>query len=273
LTSKPPITRSENRVQVFISSVMDDEMKAWRVAAVEALQPVPYLFTWAFEFTPPSSEAVDTAYLRKVRESQFVLWLAGASTTTPVRNEVSEALRTHRRLLVFRLPFEERDAATLALLEATPEKWSPELDSIEEFQTVLRDAIADEVVRVLEEVPSLAPLAQYERLGRESRARCASRWVMAGIERSEALAWAGDATVSPLPARLQDRQAMGLLTLVGGMGAGKSLCADRWFQQCVSWSADDHEAPVPVYLEAGDVSLPLLDAIRVGAKDLGDVDV
>jgi hypothetical protein len=252
---------------------MDDEMKAWRVAAVEALQPVPYLFTWAFEFTPPSSEAVDTAYLRKVRESQFVLWLAGASTTTPVRNEVSEALRTHRRLLVFRLPFEERDAATLALLEATPEKWSPELDSIEEFQTVLRDAIADEVVRVLEEVPSLAPLAQYERLGRESRARCASRWVMAGIERSEALAWAGDATVSPLPARLQDRQAMGLLTLVGGMGAGKSLCADRWFQQCVSWSADDHEAPVPVYLEAGDVSLPLLDAIRVGAKDFGDVDV
>lgn len=251
---------------------MDNDMEAWRVATVDALQSVPYLFAWAFEFTPPSSEAVDTAYLRKVRESHFVLWLVGSRTTTPVRNEVREAVANRKRLLVFRLPCAERDAETLDLLEETPTKWSSELGSIEDFRAVLRNAIGDEVFRALREVPGLAPLAYYDRLGRESRARCASRWVTAGIDRSEALRWASDPAVPRLPSRLRDGVAMGLVTLLGSMGAGKSLCADRWLQQCTSRSAEDRGAPVPIYLEADNVSLPLLDAIRVAARDLGIVD-
>ena len=72
------VYRSENDLLVFISSRMNHEMGPARIIAVDAIKRVECVRPWAFEFTPASSESADDAYLRKVREADFVVWLVGS---------------------------------------------------------------------------------------------------------------------------------------------------------------------------------------------------
>ncbi|MGH7488948.1 MAG: hypothetical protein ACREMY_25595, partial [bacterium] len=92
----------ERPLVAFVSSVMRPELDEWRSATVDALNANPVLVPWAFEYTPASSEQVTDAYLTKVREATFVIWLVGAETTAPVRDEIQEALAANRRLWVMR---------------------------------------------------------------------------------------------------------------------------------------------------------------------------
>ena len=265
------MSSGEMAVPVFISSVMDDEMQPWRDATVNALESVPYLFTWAFEYTPPSSESVDHAYLRKVRESSLVLWLVGSRTTEPVQREVREALAARVRLLAFRLPCEDRDAETRRLLNETPTKWSPEIRDESEFRDTVQRAVGDEVARAMRGIPALAPVAEYDRLGRESRARCMARWVMAGIEPALAEEWARDRSVASIPSHLRG-QSRGVVALVGGMGAGKSLCGERWLQDRILASAVTPGSPIPVYVRADSLTTLLVDTVRDAASGVGSPD-
>lgn len=262
----------ETAAKVFISSVMDDEMQMWRDAATSEFDRLPYLFTWTFERTPPSSESLDVSYLRHVRESVFVVWLVGSQTTPAVRSEVREALAYQRRLLVFRIACASRDAQTTALLAEVDSKWSRVLETVEELQEAIRQTVRDEIARALRDVPGLAPLAELDRVGRESRARCSARWVMLGIQPSQAEKWARDPSIPPLPQPLPSRSA-GVLGLVGGMGAGKSLRAERWLQDRVMDCAEDTSVPLPVYLAADGVSASLSQAVRNATKNLGNVDL
>jgi len=111
------VLSGEQPLLVFISSVMRLELASARELAVETFGRAPFLSPWAFEFTPASSEPVDQGYLRKVREADFVVWLVGRDVTQPVQNEIREALRADRRLLVFLLPTDSRDSGTDALLQ------------------------------------------------------------------------------------------------------------------------------------------------------------
>ena len=78
------IDRSETSLLVFISSVMRPELEPARNLAREAFLELEFTRPWAFEFTPASSEPPDESYLRKVQESDFVVWLIGDTTTQPV---------------------------------------------------------------------------------------------------------------------------------------------------------------------------------------------
>ena len=71
---------------------------------------------WAFEYTPASSESAEDAYLKKARDADFLVWLVGSQTTKPVFNEINARITTGRRLLVFKLPAENRDPLTRKLL-------------------------------------------------------------------------------------------------------------------------------------------------------------
>ncbi len=94
----PRVIAGERPLLAFISSVMRPEIQWARDAAVEALTKNPTLIAWAFEYTPASSEAADTSYLSKVREADVVVWLVGAITTPPVRDEIAEALAANKRI-------------------------------------------------------------------------------------------------------------------------------------------------------------------------------
>ena len=109
------VYRSEDDLLVFISSRMSDDMEPARKIAVEAIEQIEIGRPWAFGFTPASAETAEDTYLRKVRESDFVVWLVGAETTQPVVDEVNEAISSDRKLLVFKLPAEQRDFQTTGL--------------------------------------------------------------------------------------------------------------------------------------------------------------
>lgn len=110
------LERSESDLLVFISSVMTDELKWARDVVVQTFKNFPFARPWAFEFTPASSESATDAYLRKVEGADFVVWLVGSQTTQPVVDEINTSIANGRRLLVFKLPAEDRDALTQQLL-------------------------------------------------------------------------------------------------------------------------------------------------------------
>lgn len=271
VTREAPAAPGEHPVRVFVSSAIDEELKPWRVAALSTVHAFPRLSAWAFEYAPPSSELVEESYLRKVRESEFVLWLVGSVTPAAVEAEVREAVAGRKHLLAFLLPCPARDARTRKLLAETRVKWFP-IGSIEDFPGVLDAALWDEIARALRDAPGLAPLAQLDRMRRDAKGRCIALWARAGIDPLEAERWASDRSIPHLPSRLQGTETMGLAALVGGMGAGKSLCAERWLHNCLLHSAENPTAPIPVYIAADCLGVPLIDAIRECARDLGHVD-
>ena len=142
--------KSESDLLVFISSVMDDELGLARDSTAKAIQEMGFGRPWAFEYTPASSEAASDAYLRKVEESDFVIWLVGSRTTQPVVNEVHRCLASQGRLLVFKLPADNRDEQTEALLQEAGRvvKWK-EVADLPMLGSEITLALSDEIVRAL----------------------------------------------------------------------------------------------------------------------------
>ena len=142
--------RSESDLLVFISSVMKPELKWAREAAVRTFKSFHFAQPWAFEFTPASSETPDDAYLRKARDTDFMVWLVGSRTSQAVVREVNARMATGRRLLVFQLPTPSRHAATSQLLStvSTYCKWHA-VGSAAALPGVLKASISDEISRAL----------------------------------------------------------------------------------------------------------------------------
>ena len=83
--NRPALRPAERELKAFLSSVMRGTLNDARQAVVDALDGVPFLSAWAFEYTPASPEQVDDGYLRHVRDADFVIWLAGQEGV-PLRN-------------------------------------------------------------------------------------------------------------------------------------------------------------------------------------------
>ena len=86
----------ERPLKAFVSSVMRPAFDEVRTETVRALDAIPLIARWAFEFTPGGSEPVNKAYLRHVRDADFVVWLVTAPTTQAVSDEVKEAIAADR---------------------------------------------------------------------------------------------------------------------------------------------------------------------------------
>ena len=72
---------------------MDQDLEDLQWARDEVVNIVgdtPFLAPWLFEYTPASSEALSDGYLRKVRDADFLVWLVGENTTTPVQREIRD---------------------------------------------------------------------------------------------------------------------------------------------------------------------------------------
>jgi hypothetical protein len=57
----------EDPLLVFVSSAIE-EFKTERKAIRDAIEAIEVTRPWVFEFTPTSSERVEEAYLKKVKE-------------------------------------------------------------------------------------------------------------------------------------------------------------------------------------------------------------
>lgn len=269
--SREGFTRpGERPLLAFVSSVMRPELDDWRRAAVDALSN-RVLVPWAFEFTPASSQQATDAYLTKVREADFVIWLVGAVTTDPVRDEIQEALAANRRLWVMRLPVGTRDEMTETLLHAVGLRAKyADVTSPDHLREELTLTFGDEVVRALRDAPETTRLAYLEQAGRASRGRMIARWQAATLDRSIAVQLADEIATLTLDPALLPSDERRFRIAVAEVGAGKSLFAERAYQHGLVKAREHPSAPVPVFVRAREVGPSLADTAIARAEGLGD---
>jgi hypothetical protein len=221
--------------------------------------------------TPASSEDVGEDFLRKVRESTLVLWLAGSTTTGPVEEEINEALATQKRLLVFVLPAESRDERTEELIEKVrPHGRFRRLDDLGRLEAEIEAAVSDELARALDGEPSLSRTERVDALGRESLARCIQKWQAAGVELELARELANDVTVGVAPPYLLPTAEAPFIALVAEAGCGKSLACERVLQTAIASQLKDATEPVPVFVPAREAVGELKSAVLSACDGLGD---
>ena len=225
-------------------------METVRKIAVETINKVEFGRPWAFEFTPASSGSAEDAYLRKVREADFVVWLVGSETTQPVANELNEAITFSRKLLVFKLPAGQRDSLTCQLLDRVGNytKWD-EVNSIEDLSTRITKAFADEIIRAIRNPTTPSRMQMLQQDVRLSISRCKETLVSLGVDElvSEALANERDrGNLLKLPFS-------GIYTIVGEQGSGKTLALERLFQSAAEGAGQDSTRPFPIFIRARDL--------------------
>ena len=267
---EPPLVRGESDLLAFISSVMTKEMEPVRLTAVQTLHGLPFSRPWAFEYTPANSEDVTDAYLRKVEEADFVVWLVGVDTSQPVVDEINACIASGGRLLAFKFESDDADETTRALIEVVSDyaKWhdTPSLDA---FAKCLRKTIADELVRALRDP---APPIRRRRLNEQLRlsvAKCKQAWSTLGVPGDLAAELAADRDLGNV-LRLPDSRVQ---VVVGDMGVGKTLAVSRLFQQAIGRAHADSSHPFPLFVNARDLQGSLTDYIDEKSTSLFDPTV
>ena len=142
------IRASEEELLVFISSRLDEEVNRARALATETVNNYPGMRVWAFEDAPASSEGARERYIKNAGKADFVIWLIGSTTSTPVVEEIDACLGSGRKLLPFKLPAQRRDCQTQELIKRVQEivTWR-EVEDVETLPEHIEKALTDEMVR------------------------------------------------------------------------------------------------------------------------------
>ena len=228
--------RGEADLLVFISSVMDDELKNARRTAKQAVCAYPITLPWTFECTPASSRPPAEDYLQNVEQADFVIWLIGQETTQPVVDEITTCISSGGSLLAFKLPAKNRDECTQILIQyvSTYATWK-EVGDIEELSAQITAALSDALVKALRD-PS--PPARKSKLLQEHRlsvSRCKQTWISLGVPDDLAAELSEDQSVGDVLPTVPNP---GLHLVTGDQGSGKSLALERLFQRLIKDALD-----------------------------------
>lgn len=270
--SPPPVQPGERPLKAFVSSVMRPEFDEVRTETVRALDEIPLITRWAFEFTPGGSEPVDKGYLRHVRDADFVVWLVTAPTTQAVSDEVKEAIAADRKLWIVIIDTSEQwSDATKSLVDhaSLHAKWI-EPNGCGSLRTAIQMTWDDEVVRALRRIPGMGRVAKLESMGSASRARCIARWQAAGVPRDLAFQMLEETQVGSAPPELLPTRRHPISLLTGDFGMGKSLAAERALQAAIASSRQGQARAIPVFVHADKLGGPLEPAVCRHASELGD---
>ena len=270
MQAAPIIRAGEPPLVVFLSSVMDDEMAQPREDAVVALEAPQFLVPWAFEYTPASPEPADWSYLSKAAGADALIWLVGSRTTEPVRREVQAARANNVPLFVIRLADAHPDEDTQAAIGALglSVKWLTV--PLAEVREAVALSIGDQIVRAWRGKPGRQRAAILEERGRLSRGSCIARWMAAGVNRQQALAFADSLDVGRPPEEVRPSAEQPLRVVQGVVGSGKTLAGHRLFQEAVAIAISDTDAPVPVWFNARDAQENLVTSIVAACEGVGD---
>ena len=240
---------SESELLVFISSVMDDELTPARNSATATIKEMDFSRPWAFEYTPASSEAASDAYLRKVEEADFVIWLVGSRTTQPVVNEIHRCPATQGHLLIFKLPSDERDEETETLLReaGTAVKWKEVGDPFT-LGSEIKMAIHDGMIRIFRDPLRRTRNQSLNRARNRSLAECAVSLSALGVDEDVANRLLHEEGVGHDLGDLGP----GLHIVTGPQGSGKTLAAHRLFQRAVQRALDDASEAFPILINSAD---------------------
>ncbi len=248
--SELEVEAGEQPLVCFVSSVMRPEIQWARDATVNALRENQWV-SWAFEYTPASSSSPDRSYLTKVHQADFVIWLVGADTTTPVIDEINEALARERKILMILLPAKLRSGDTDNMIKKVESrvKYGHAHDAAS-LRTLIVLTFGDEVVRAIRGKPDLTRKAALDQAIRASRERMIVRWVAAGLSQVEAIDICEDLTLSEVPPIVIPSAVYPMRIVIGNVGAGKSIIAERVFQRAARYALENVNAPIPIFLHS-----------------------
>jgi nucleoside phosphorylase len=105
---------------------------------------------------------------------------------------------------------------------------------------------------------------------RASIARCVERWQALGVPLAEAVALATDEAVGAPATDVLPSTDQPLRVIVGELGVGKSLGAERWHQQAIKAALQSATAPVPVHIEVDAAITDLVVEIDRRTEGLGE---
>ena len=191
----------------------------------------------------------------------------GKETTQPVAAEINQCIAVERRLLVFKLPCENIDEQTSSLLNKVRDlaKWQ-DVESISELSNRIRLAFGDEVVRALRDP---TPAFRSKRLGEQysiSVASCKMAWQALGVPDALAEEFSREANVGAV----LKYPGLGVHTLEGPLGSGKTLASQRMFQLAIIRALEDSSEPFPIFVTARDLHVPLKDYIEQECRGFAD---
>ena len=258
LFSYSAINRGEKPLVAFVSSRISPQTQWARKAAAEVFQQSDQFEPWLFEGAPASSEILVDSYLAKVPESDLVIWLVEHEITGPVRDEIFTALEANRRILMFRITLPPSDAATESLIARVGTRWDYVVDSMD-LKEKLQAALGDEIVRSWRAAGRSANPAVLTVLGTRSRSRCIDRWLATGIPYEIATALADDPSVGLVQVPIFASNQFAILC--AEIGAGKSLAAERLFQDALRRARIPGNEKPPIFLEAKYISGTLGQAL------------
>ncbi|MBW4472558.1 MAG: NACHT domain-containing protein [Stenomitos rutilans HA7619-LM2] len=114
-------------------------------------------------------------------------------------------------------------------------------------------------------------LSRLEKLYQNSRDLCIQRFWTVLLDIDEATNLADDPSIGVLPDELS-LVSGAVVLLVGELGIGKTLLAQRLFQQVIKQAQENEAAPIPIYLESGEwkQATSLKQVVESAASDLGD---
>ena len=263
-----PIRLSEDPLLVFISSRQDEELSRARDLAIKEVDSYPGMKAWAFEDTPASSEQARDRYITNAGRADLVIWLIGSTTTTPIVEEINACMSAQGRLLAFKLPATERDYETEALIRRVSDyaTWKP-VENAEDLPAHIKSALTDEMLRRYRDPAPVNHDLFLKQKHRESIAETKRLWTTLGVPVDIAGELAGDQSVGhklTLPTT-------GTLTVNAQQGSGKTLAAQRLYQLALVNRLQDHSQPLPVFLNARNISGDLKDQIEGYTREQGTV--
>jgi hypothetical protein len=135
----------EEKLMVFISSRINDEMRRARQAVRQALEALPLTRPWLFEEAPAAADPLDESYLRWVGRGDLFILLLGEDITDPVRTEWETATQARKPRLVF-LKKGAQDEAAWQFAKSLGVKWK-EYRTLDELKREAQAAVGDELIK------------------------------------------------------------------------------------------------------------------------------
>ena len=237
---------AEQPLIAFVSGRIHDDTRWAREAVDEVLELPSFIVPWIFEHTPASSQENEEGYLEKVRDADLVIWLVETETTSPVRNEITTALKSSLPVLMFRITPGSSDSPTESLITCGGGRYDRVTDA-DDLKRKLHLALSDEIVRAWRKAGRSTRPALLSASKAHSRARCIERWLAVGVPLTIAERFANDVSIGLLKVSLFASKRLAILR--AEIGAGKSLAAERVLTDALV-RAENTNDEVPVFLEA-----------------------
>jgi hypothetical protein len=230
-----PLPPSEPSLRIFISSRIDDVLKSIREEASIDLNN-DLAASYVFEYASADSRTAQETYF------DIFVWVTDGTSSPATASEVRRAIKSEKKILGFILDSKPQDDLTDCLVAEVQRIAKTQDSSAADFRKHFLAAIHGEVIRGFRGQASIRKSAYLDRELAASRARCQASFELLGLSQSIANELIDDSSVGYIPVAPEGQ----VTILTAEAGAGKSLSAERLFQNAFIKITENDPLPVMI---------------------------